>query len=41
VDAINQSAKNFYLCFNFEQSPIHPMQLLYDLHTVALSAVDE
>jgi len=41
VDAINESAKNFYLRFNFEQSPVHPMQLLYDLHTVALSAMDE
>ena len=41
ADAINASAKSFYLRFGFERSPIHPMQLLYDLRTVALSALDE
>lgn len=38
VDAISNSAKNFYLRFGFMPSPINPMQLLYDLRTVALSA---
>jgi len=38
VDAINDSAKNFYLRFGFVPSPINSMQLLYDLQTVTLSA---
>lgn len=41
IDASNETARTFYLHFNFEQSPSHPMQLLCDLQTVALSAVDE
>lgn len=38
VDAINDNAKHFYEKYGFEPSPIHPMQLLRDLRTVAASA---
>ena len=39
VDAINDTAKAFYLRFGFVESPIHPMQLLADLRVVAKSAL--
>ena len=38
VDAINENAFGFYERFGFTPSPIHPMQLLYDLRIVAASA---
>ena len=38
VDAISEEARAFYLRFGFEPSPIHPMQLMYDLRAVAASA---
>ena len=38
VDAISDKARLFYLRFGFEQSPVHPVQLLYDLRVVAASA---
>lgn len=38
VDAISEDAHAFYLRFGFTPSPIHPMQVLYDLRTVAASA---
>lgn len=38
VDAISEEARAFYLRFGFEPSPIHPMQLMYDLRVVAASA---
>ena len=41
VDAIDDNARQFYLRFGFEQSPLHPMQLLYDLRVVAASAGEE
>jgi len=34
VDAISDDALAFYLRFGFLKSPIHPMQVLYDLRTV-------
>jgi len=41
VDAISDKARRSYLRFGFEQSPIHPMQLLYDLRIVAASAGED
>ena len=38
VDAISDEAKAFYMKFGFQLSPIHPMQLMYDLRTVQASA---
>ncbi len=38
VDAISEDAFAFYVRFGFRASPIHPMQVLYDLRTVAASA---
>lgn len=38
VDAISGKAFAFYERFGFTPSPIHPMQLLYDLRVVAASA---
>lgn len=38
VDAISENARDFYLRFGFVASPIHPMQVLFDLRTVAASA---
>lgn len=37
VDAISDGAKAFYIRFGFQPSPIHPMQLMYDLRTVQAS----
>jgi ribosomal protein S18 acetylase RimI-like enzyme len=37
VDAISEKAFAFYERFGFTPSPIHPMQLLYDLRVVAAS----
>ena len=41
VDAISDEAVDFYLHYGFIQSPIHPMQLVYDLRIVAASAGHE
>jgi GNAT superfamily N-acetyltransferase len=38
VDAISDEAKRFYERYGFVPSPIHPMQLMYDLRVVAASA---
>lgn len=38
VDAISENARSFYVRFGFEQSPVHRLQLLYDLRIVASSA---
>lgn len=38
VDAISEAAVDFYLRYGFLRSPIHPMQLVYDLRVVAASA---
>jgi GNAT superfamily N-acetyltransferase len=38
VDAISEDAAAFYRRFGFEASPIHPLQLLYDLRIIAASA---
>jgi ribosomal protein S18 acetylase RimI-like enzyme len=38
VDAISEAAFGFYRRFGFTASPIHPLQVVYDLRTVALSA---
>lgn len=38
VDAGSDAARAFYLRFGFEPSPVHPMQLMYDLRVVAASA---
>lgn len=38
VDAISEGAKAFYARYGFQVSPIHPMQLLYDLRSVQMSA---
>jgi GNAT superfamily N-acetyltransferase len=38
VDAISDDAKQFYEHFGFQTSPIHPMQLMYDLRIVIASA---
>ena len=38
VDAISDTAVDFYVHYGFKRSPIHPMQLLHDLRTVASSA---
>lgn len=38
VDAISEDALAFYLRFGFTASPIHPMQVLFDLRVVATSA---
>jgi GNAT superfamily N-acetyltransferase len=38
VDAISDAAKRFYEKYGFHPSPIHPMQLLYDLRIVVASA---
>jgi len=38
VDAIRDEAKAFYMKLGFQLSPIHPMQLMYDLRTVQASA---
>jgi GNAT superfamily N-acetyltransferase len=38
VDAISDDAAAFYQRFGFTASPIHPLQLLYDLRVVAASA---
>ncbi len=41
VDAIRDEARSFYIRFGFEPSPIHPMQLMFDLRVVAASAGHE
>jgi ribosomal protein S18 acetylase RimI-like enzyme len=38
VDAISEAALAFYSRYGFSRSPIHPMQVLYDLREVAASA---
>lgn len=38
VDAISDGAKAFYLRYGFQPSPIHPMQLMYDLREVEQQA---
>lgn len=38
VDAIDDAALAFYKRFGFERSPIHELQVLYDLRVVAASA---
>lgn len=38
VDAIRDTAVDFYVHYGFKRSPIHPMQLLHDRRTVASSA---
>ena len=38
VDAVDEPAMAFYERFGFEESPIHPLQVMIDLRTVALSA---
>jgi ribosomal protein S18 acetylase RimI-like enzyme len=38
VDAISDAALAFYLRFGFRPSPIHPLQVCYDLRVVAASA---
>lgn len=38
VDAIDERAASFYERFGFMPSPIHPLQLLYDLRTIEVSA---
>lgn len=38
VDAISDTAVDFYVHYGFKRSPIHPMQLLHDLRVVASSA---
>jgi ribosomal protein S18 acetylase RimI-like enzyme len=38
VDAINENAFLFYERFDFVASPIHPMQLHFDLRVVEASA---
>ncbi len=38
VDASSEQALAFYRRYGFVQSPIHPMQVLYDLRIVAASA---
>lgn len=37
VDAIDDHALAFYKRFGFAESPVHPMQVLYDLRVVAQS----
>jgi GNAT superfamily N-acetyltransferase len=37
VDAISDAARDFYLRFGFEPSPINPLQMRYDLRAVAAS----
>ncbi len=39
VDAISEEARSFYERFGFIPSPIHPLQVLYDLRIVEASAV--
>lgn len=41
VDAISEQAAAFYERFGFVASPVHPMQLLYDLRVVDASARPE
>jgi GNAT superfamily N-acetyltransferase len=38
VDAISDDAQRFYERFGFQQSPIHSMQVVYDLRVIAASA---
>jgi ribosomal protein S18 acetylase RimI-like enzyme len=38
VDAIGDQARDFYVRFGFAASPIHPLQVLYDLRIVEASA---
>jgi ribosomal protein S18 acetylase RimI-like enzyme len=38
VDAINEQTSRFYERFGFVASPIHPMQLHFDLRVVEASA---
>lgn len=38
VDAIDEKAEAFYRRFGFLPSPIHPLQLMYGLDVVAVSA---
>lgn len=38
VDAVSDQALAFYRRYGFVPSPIHPMQVLYDLRIVAASA---
>src|SRR5690554_1937389 len=40
VDAISDAALAFYERFDFTPSPIHPMQVFYDLRVVAASRGD-
>ncbi|MGB3411124.1 MAG: GNAT family N-acetyltransferase [Microthrixaceae bacterium] len=37
VDAINDEARGFYLRFGFTPSPIHRLQVFYDLRVVEVS----
>jgi len=37
VDAISDEARDFYVRFGFTPSPIHPLQVLYDLRIVEVS----
>ncbi len=37
VDAISDEARGFYVRFGFTPSPIHPLQVLYDLRIVEAS----
>ena len=41
VDAISDAALAFYGRYGFTPSPIHPMQVLYDLRVVAASRGDD
>lgn len=41
VDAASDAALAFYLRYSFTPSPIHPMQVLYDLRVVAASRGDD
>ena len=41
VDAISDAARAFYTRYGFTPSPIHPMQVLYDLRVVAASRGDD
>jgi hypothetical protein len=38
VDAIDDGAVDFYKRFGFEDSPIHPRQVMLDIRTIEASA---
>jgi hypothetical protein len=38
VDAIDDTAVDFYKRFGFENSPIHPRQVMLDIRTIEASA---